>query len=60
MLGVSKDASEKDIKTAYKKMAMKWHPDRNNESEEQSELAARKFKEVGEAYAILSDKDKRA
>jgi len=55
LLGVSKDASEEDIKKAYKKMALKWHPDRNAGSEE----ASQKFKQISEAFEVLSDKQKR-
>ncbi|GAA5869338.1 hypothetical protein JCM16303_000434 [Sporobolomyces ruberrimus] len=56
ILGISKDADDATIKKAYKKMAVSTHPDRNGGSED----AAAKFKEVGEAYEVLSDKDKRA
>lgn len=56
ILGVSKDATDAQLKTAFKKLALKHHPDRNGGSEE----AAKKFKEIGEAYEVLSDKDKRA
>ena len=56
VLGVSKDAGADDIKKAYRKMAMKYHPDRNPGDKEAEE----KFKEVGEAYEVLSDPDKKA
>ena len=54
-LGVAKDASEKDIKKAFRSMAMKYHPDKNS-----SDDAERKFKEANEAYDVLSDPDKRS
>lgn len=57
ILGVSKDASDDDIKKAYKKAALKWHPDRNKDNQE---AANKKFKELGEAFEVLSDKNKRA
>lgn len=53
-LGISKGASEAEIKTAYRKMALKWHPDRNKSSE-----AVAKFKEVTKAYEVLSDPKKK-
>lgn len=56
VLGVPKDADDKVLKSAYRKLAMKFHPDQNP-GDAESEA---KFKEVGEAYAILSDADKRA
>ncbi|ERP39038.1 molecular chaperone DnaJ [Chitinivibrio alkaliphilus] len=56
VLGVSKDASEGDIKKAYRKLAVKYHPDKNPGDEE----AAEKFREATEAYEILKDSDKRA
>ena len=56
VLGVSRDASERDIKKAYKRLAMKFHPDRNPDDE----TAAEKFKEVKLAYEILTDSQKRA
>jgi len=55
-LGVSKTASEEEIKKAYKKLALKWHPDRNREN---TAAAEAKFKEISEAYEVLSDKEKR-
>ncbi|KAF9243468.1 hypothetical protein BU15DRAFT_72140 [Melanogaster broomeanus] len=55
LLNVPRNATEDDIKKAYKKMALKWHPDRNKGSEE----ASQKFKEISEAFEVLSDKDKR-
>ncbi|KZT41852.1 DnaJ-domain-containing protein [Sistotremastrum suecicum HHB10207 ss-3] len=57
LLGVSKDASDDEIKKAYKKQALKWHPDRNAGN---TEAASKKFKEISEAYEVLSDKNKRA
>ncbi len=56
VLGVNKDASADDIKKAYRKAAMKYHPDRNPGDK----TAEEKFKEAGEAYEVLSDADKRA
>jgi molecular chaperone DnaJ len=56
-LGVAKNASDEDIKKAYRKLAMKHHPDRNQEGGKASE---EKFKEAKEAYEMLSDADKRA
>src|SRR3989339_1629696 len=53
-LGISKGASEQEIKTAYRRAALKWHPDRNKTSE-----AGAKFKEVTKAYEVLSDPKKR-
>ena len=55
VLGLSKGASDDDIKKAYRKLAMKYHPDRNAGDKQ----AEDKFKEVSEAYAVLSDKKKR-
>lgn len=55
ILGVNRDASEEDIKKSYRKLAMKYHPDRNPDSKD----SEAKFKEAKEAYEILSDADKR-
>ncbi|WP_424859478.1 molecular chaperone DnaJ [Tepidimonas sp. HKU77] len=58
ILGVARNASEDDIKKAYRKLAMKYHPDRNQG--EAAKAAEEKFKEVKEAYEMLSDPQKRA
>ena len=61
LLSLSKNASEADIKKAYRKAAMKWHPDRwSNKGENDKKQAENKFKEIGEAYSILSDSKKRS
>ena len=56
VLGVAKDASDRDIKKAFRRMAMKYHPDRNPDDN----AAEDAFKEVNEAYEVLSDKQKKA
>lgn len=55
ILGVEKNASSQEIKKAYRKLALEWHPDRNKTSE-----ATQKFKDINEAYEILSNSEKRA
>ncbi|KAG0749320.1 hypothetical protein G6F57_002239 [Rhizopus arrhizus] len=57
ILGVSRDADDDTIKKAYRKLALKWHPDRNKDK---ADIAHAKFQEIGEAYEVLSDKNKRA
>ncbi|OAD79647.1 hypothetical protein PHYBLDRAFT_130062 [Phycomyces blakesleeanus NRRL 1555(-)] len=56
ILGVPKTATEDEIKKAYRKQALKWHPDRNKDK---IDVAKAKFQEIGEAFEVLSDKDKR-
>lgn len=59
ILGIEKTATEDEIRKAYRKLALKWHPDKNNENEEKKNIAVKRFKEIAEAYSILSDKTKR-
>src|SRR5215211_3315080 len=54
-LGLDRNASPEDVKRAFRRLAMQYHPDRNKEPE-----AEQKFKEINQAYEILSDPDKRA
>src|SRR6266496_4161681 len=56
ILGVSRNVSEEDIKKTYRRLAMKYHPDRNANNQESEE----KFKQIKEAYEVLSDSRKRA
>lgn len=55
ILGIDKNATQNDIKKAYRALSLKWHPDKNNNSEESCE----KFKQISEAYQTLSDSGKR-
>ena len=55
-LGLEKGASDADIKKAFRKLAIKYHPDKNQGNKE----AENKFKEINEAYQVLSDPDKKA
>jgi curved DNA-binding protein CbpA len=57
VLGVDKTATAAEVKKAYRKAALRWHPDKNRDNEADAEA---KFKAVGEAYAVLSDAEKRA
>ena len=56
ILGISRDASPEQIKKAYRRLAIKYHPDRNQGNSKEAE---EKFKEISEAYKILSDSEKR-
>ena len=56
VLGVGRSASDQEIKSAYRKLAVKYHPDKN----QGDSAAEEKFKEAAEAYSILSDQQKRA
>ena len=57
ILEVPRNASASDIKKAYRKLALKWHPDKNPDCQED---ATKRFKEISEAYEVLCDDKKRA
>lgn len=57
VLGISKDASQDEIKAAYRKLALKWHPDRNPGNQSNAEV---EFKRISKAYSVLSDPQQRA
>lgn len=60
-LGVSRNASEVEVKAAFRKQAVLWHPDKHNQADDRARRqAATKFKELSEAYRVLSDPKKRA
>ena len=56
VLGIPRTATETDIKKAYRKLAVKWHPDKNPDNREEAEA---RFKEVAEAFEVLSDPEKK-
>ena len=57
VLSVSRDSSEKEIRKAFKKLALKWHPDKHQGDEKKK--AEERFTEINEAFEVLSDPDKR-
>ena len=57
VLQVDRSANDDDLKKAYRKLAMKWHPDKNPNNKKDAEA---KFKQISEAYDVLSDPQKRA
>lgn len=60
ILSIKKDASDDEIKKAYRKLALKYHPDKNQDgTPEEKEAAEKTFKDIGEAYSVLSDPNKR-
>lgn len=60
ILGVDKNASDEDIKKAFRKLSLKWHPDKHNGSPEEKKKAEEKFKEINEANNVLGNPKKRA
>ncbi|GAA0174686.1 hypothetical protein LIER_28022 [Lithospermum erythrorhizon] len=59
ILGVNMDSSDEEIRRAYRKLAMKWHPDKWKKSPMMLNEAKRKFQQIQEAYSVLSDRNKR-
>ena len=59
ILGVDKSASDSEIKKAYRKLALKWHPDKHSGTPEEKARAEKIFKDINEAYGVLSDQQKR-
>ncbi|XVF41796.1 hypothetical protein PTKIN_Ptkin01aG0309400 [Pterospermum kingtungense] len=60
ILGIRKDASFSDIHTAYRKFALKWHPDRYARNPRVASEVKRRFQQIQEAYSVLSDESKRS
>ncbi|EOA35831.1 hypothetical protein CARUB_v10021072mg [Capsella rubella] len=60
VLGIRKDSSVSDIRTAYRKLAMKWHPDRYVRNPGVAGEAKRRFQQIQEAYSVLNDESKRS
>jgi DnaJ-class molecular chaperone len=59
ILEVSNNANDQDLRKGFKKLASKWHPDKNTGSDEQREIAEKLFKDINEAYTVLGDPEKR-
>ena len=60
IMGIAKDATTEEVKKAYKKQALIWHPDKHaNDDESGKENADKMFKDIGEAYSVLSDPEKK-
>lgn len=60
VLGIRRDASFSDVRAAYRKLAMKWHPDRCEKNQLSVDEAKQRFQEIQEAYSVLSDQAKRS